>query len=187
VTAVARRKHLGAATRDLMWPVYETAFLELSALAANQHLMTYEQFTDVTADGRIVKYDAIDEPGGFAGLGVQTTHLDAWPLIAPRFFQRRWPVHYQQQRIFYVGFVCTRQDGDRPDPDTFAAILRAMVDDIRAVDGIAFMDFCTANMIRRLPERVQLILSRFTPDVRGGVVDAQTFYGFRFDGKDIDD
>lgn len=159
--------------------LYVDAFLEISALAVQQHMVTPDQFLDMCEDDRIEKWFARDDEGDLIGLGVQTTDLDAWPLISPAYFERKWPKLYAERKIWYVGFVCTRQDPPAP-VSTFAEIITAMSEAARAADGISVMDYCTANIMRGLPKGALRILKRSRDETRMQCIDQQSFVAYDF-------
>jgi hypothetical protein len=165
--------------------LYADAFHEISALAVQQHMMGAGEFIVLCADTRIEKWIARDPQGTMIGLGVQTTDLYAWPLISPAYFERRWPKLYAEHKIWYVGFVCTRQDPPAP-VDTFGRLIRAMSAPTRAVGGISAMDFCAANTNRDLPRIAERLLSSAGP-LDMSVLDKQSFYAFDFGGGSEND
>lgn len=164
------------------WELYYTTFEEVNTLAAQRHMMTYEEFAAVMGDKRVRKF-LTDTNGAMSGLAVITNDLDAWPLISPQYFARRWPEHAAQNRIWYVGFVAVRQD-PRPEPGLFAEIIRAMYQPVIESRGIAVMDYCLYNVqTREVPATAHRILERINPEVATSIIDAQYFYGYRFDGQ----
>lgn len=161
------------------WKLYESAFAEINALAAQRHMMTSDEFVDMWADKRVEKWLAPDDEGGLIGMGVQTTDLDAWPLISPAYFERKWPKLYADRKLWYVGFVCTRQDPPAPIA-TFAEIITAMSEPTRAAGGISVMDYCTVNVARCLPKGALRILRRSLPSTQMEAIDQQTFVAYDF-------
>lgn len=159
--------------------LYARAFIEISTLAVQQHMMTPDEFVDMCTDGRIEKWLARDDEGDLIGMGVQTTYLDAWPLISTAFFERKWPELYAERKIWYVGFVCTRQDPPAPVA-TFAQIITAMSTPTRAADGISVMDYCTMNVMRGLPRGALNILKRSREGTRMSTIDQQSFVAYDF-------
>jgi hypothetical protein len=168
-------RHTGAA-----WRLYQDAFAEINVLAAQRHMMTEGEFMDAWFDKRVQKWISVDDHNELIGLGVQTTDLTSWPLISPAYFALKWPELYTAHKIWYVGFVCTRQDPPAPI-DTFGAVIRAMSAETRAAGGISVMDYCTANVNRGLPKGALRLLSR-AGEVEMEPIDAQTFYAYDFSG-----
>jgi hypothetical protein len=104
MTTLTERLTPGITCVEEAWSLYVQLFTEVDELAAQRHLMTYDEFAEVYHDPRVLKFYEFDR-GSLIGMSVLTQHLDAWPLISPRFFARRWPAHYSRQAIWYVGFV----------------------------------------------------------------------------------
>jgi hypothetical protein len=183
VTTIAELPTLPHDVLNSAWELYYTAFEEVNTLAAQSHMMTWENFSDVMGDKRIRKFIARDDDGSMVGLAVITNDLEAWPLISPQYFARRWPEHAEQGRIWYVGFVAVRQS-PRPAPGVFAEIVRAMYQPVIDSQGIAVMDYCLYNIeTRGLAVASLRILERINIDVTTEIIDAQYFYGYRFDGQ----
>lgn len=167
------------------WKFYERVFTPVNALAAQRHLMTGAEFDAVAADERVLKYPARDDDGTLLGLGVQTNDLEAWPLISPAFFARRWPRHFEQRRIWYVGFVGVG-GYHATTLHVFTELVTAMHARILAGDGIAVMDFCAFNVdLRKVPYAAWRIQDRQWPGTTGGVIDRQEFWAFRYDGEPV--
>jgi hypothetical protein len=159
--------------------IYADSFLGISALAVQQHMMPAKEFIDMCTDDRIEKWLVRDVNGDLIGMGVQTTDLDAWPLISPAYFERKWPKLYADRTIWYVGFVCTRQDPPAPIA-TFAEIITAMSEPTRAAGGISVMDYCTVNVARGLPKGALRILRRSLAGTQMEAIDQQTFVAYDF-------
>src|SRR5262249_11706050 len=145
------------------WNLYFAAFHELNAFAVQRHLMYHHEFVEVMFDRRVQKYLCLDDDGTLCGLSTYTSHLDAVPLIAPQYFQRRWPRHYAEGRIWYVGFVAVR---DGAPWTTFAELIETMhLTSTR--DAITALDVCArTDEVRHLPRSVRVLLHRLSCDVR---------------------
>lgn len=163
------------------WALYQNTFADVNRLAMQRHLMTEDEFRDVAMDPRISKHVAVT-PGTrrMWGIGVITNQLAAWPLISPAYCEDRWPEHYHQNRIFYIGFVCAAPDAPST---TFREIIADMSEQVFAVDGIAVMDFCTATVLKGLPRATTWLLNDLHDKAVGGRIDAQEFWAWRFDGQ----
>lgn len=160
------------------WTLYSDIFAEINTLAAQRHLMSAEEFTAVYHDRRVLKFYVHDQDGHLAGMSVLTQHLDAWPLISPQFFARRWPEHYARKAIWYVGFtgVTARQ------PHGFRELVRDMYTHISSNAGIAVMDCCTHNSARlRLPLITLKLLAGINPAASMQTADSQSFNVYHFD------
>ena len=163
---------------DQAWALYNDVFAEVNTLAAQRHLMTAEEFTTVYHDPRILKFYVHDQAGDLTGMSVLTQDLDAWPLISPPFFARRWPHHYTRKAIWYVGFVgiATHQ------LHGFRELVRNMYAHVSSNNGIAVMDFCTYNLTRRrLPAITLKLLAGLNPAAGMQTADTQSFVVYDFD------
>lgn len=179
---IHRVGYVPPATRAALWEMYRAAFADVDGYAVQRHLMTRDEFDHVATDNRIDKHVAYGADGGAVGQAVITDELDAWPLISPRYFERRWPDHYRNRRIFYVGYVCTTPAAPIT---TFRDLIADMGAQVFDCGGIAVMDFCTANVARRLPQATTATLRRLDPRTTGGQIDEQEFWAWRFDGQPL--
>lgn len=179
-TTITEHKTIGLRDLEAAWILYEHTFAPLAAIAVQRHVMTFKEFAEVMADPRLGKWVVTDDDSGdMVAMGVQTTELDAWPLISPAYFQAKWPGLYAASRIWYVGFVCVRHP--EAPPMTFARLITAMSAPTRAVGGISVMDFCNYNVDDLHIDRAAgMALRRADPGARGEEIDAQRFYAFHF-------
>jgi len=158
------------------WSLYHEAFEELNAYAVQRHLMFRHEFEDVMRDPRVQKYLALHD-GVLCGLSTYTNDLDAVPLISPQYFQRRWPEHYAQRRIWYVGFVAVSPDAP---VIAFAELIQAM-HQTSTRDSITALDVCTrTDEIRHLPRSVRVLLRRIAGNVRMERLDEQSYWLYDF-------
>jgi len=160
------------------WTLYHEAFEELNAYAVQRHLMYHDEFVDVMLDPRIQKYLLLGRDGTLCGLSTYTNDLHAVPLISPQYFQRRWPQHYAEQRIWYVGFVAVYANA----PVTaFAELIEAMHRTSAAHGGITALDICArTNEVRHLPRAVRTLLHRMSGNVRMERLDEQSYWMYEF-------
>jgi hypothetical protein len=162
------------------WTLYYEAFKDLNALAVQRHQMYRHEFDEVMSDERVQKYLAIDDiDGELRGLSTYTNDLDAMPLISPQYFQRRWPKHYAEKRVWYCGFVAGQDDGRAAM--AFGELVEAMYLVAAAQNGIIGLDFCRHNdEARRMSRVVRLMLHRLSGDVRAERMDEQQFWLYEF-------
>lgn len=161
------------------WRFYEDVFTELNALAANRHLMTFDEFEYVMADSRVQKWFAFSDDGRIIGMSTITNDLSAWPLVSPAFFAKRYPNHYERQAIWYIGFVGCNLEGTRAH--AFYDLIARMQPQVEASDGIFVQDFCTHNVaVRRLPDATRAVLQRINSTVAFSRIDAQEFWAGSF-------
>jgi hypothetical protein len=162
------------------WELYERVFTPVNELAAQRHLMYRAEFQAVCEDTRVTKYLAFTDDGTLCGMSVITNDLDAWPLISPAFFARRFPEHYRDRRIFYVGFVGV---GTYPPASAhvFSALIFEMQPQVADVDGIAVMDFCAHNVDNRnLPVISGVVQQRSGLAMSAECTDRQEFWAYRY-------
>jgi hypothetical protein len=155
------------------WEMYVEAFREISTQAVQAHTMDWEAFVAACADRAVQKWRTFDDAGLLTGLAVVTNDLAAWPLVSPEYFKREYPQLYAQDRIWYVGFVCVRQDGALTDARTFSALVNGMKQQVRDARGLAVMDFCSVNVDRGLVRATARIAG---PGVPHRLLDAQEFH-----------
>lgn len=154
---------------------YVSIFREVDSLAINRHLMTYNEFSAVMQDQRIVKFFAYDG-GILQGMSVVTNELEAWSLISPAYFKRRYPDQYGAMQVWYIGYVGALR---KASPATFGALLAAMYEHVK--DGISFMDFCSYNVDERnLASLSHLMMKRIDKTICTEKVDAQEFWMMSF-------
>lgn len=163
------------------WALYDDAFQELNGLAVQRHLMYRDEFDSVMRDTRVEKYLCLDDTGTLCGMSTFTNHLDAVPLISPRYFQRRWPQHYAERRIWYVGFVAVHRDGRTVN--AFLELVEAMQLVVALRNGVVGLDVCRYNdEARNLSRAVGLLVRRITPEVRVERADEQSYWLYEFPG-----
>jgi hypothetical protein len=160
-----------------LWKLYYEAFRELNALAVQRHLMYRHEFVDVMLDNRVQKYLYFDDDGALCGLSTYTNDLDAVPLISPQYFERRWPQHYAERRIWYVLFVAVK---DGAPVRAFAELIEAM-HRTSSVHGITALDICrVTDEVRHLPRAVRVLLHRLSGNVRMERLDEQSYWLYEF-------
>jgi len=160
------------------WTLYRDAFEELNALAVQRHLMYRDEFVKVMLDRRVQKYLALADDGSLCGLSTYTNDLHAVPLISPPYFERHWPEHYAQGRIWYVGFVAVKSDAP---VTTFPELIEAMHRTSAVHNGITALDICgRTNEARHLPRAVRTLLHRLSGNVRMQRLDEQSYWLYEF-------
>jgi hypothetical protein len=159
------------------WKLYHEAFSELNAFAVQRHLMYRSEFDEVMLDPRVQKYLCLGDDGNLSGVATYTNDLDAVPLISPRYFERRWPQHYAEGRIWYVGFVAVR---DGVPLTVFGEIIGAM-HETSGRHAITALDVCArTDAVRHLPRSVRVLLHRISGNVRMERLDEQSYWLYEF-------
>ena len=168
----------GAAVEPL-WRLYSEALGELRTRAVQRHLMTRDEFAEVLADRRVVKYVAEDDSGTPAGLATLTDDLEAVPLISPDYFAHRWPEWYARRRIWYAVFVAVDRDARAAQvfPGLMAELGRLPGDE----GGIVAMDFCRERAESgRMPAAIGWLIEQEVPGVRPERLDEQSYWAYEF-------
>ena len=160
---------------------YEETFRAVNQMAAQRHLMTYDEFMQVQYDPRVTKYAAYADDGTPIGQSCITDDLAAWPLVSPEYFAARWPDLYRTHRIFYVGYVGAHSGPHRHG--VFGALLAEMAPRVVGVTGVAVMDVCARNLWKPdVPRGAARVLGGLSDRLRFARIDRQEFWAFRFDG-----
>jgi hypothetical protein len=159
------------------WKLYAEAFEELQWQAVQRHLMYRDEFDGVMADPRVDKYLALDDDGAVRGLATFTNDLDAVPLISPLYFARRWPAHFAEKRIRYIGFVAVAAGSE----GAFRRMITAMYEVAHRERAVVAMDFCRHRTeVNRIADVVDLIVRRLPSPLRGHRMDEQTYWLYEF-------
>jgi ribosomal protein S18 acetylase RimI-like enzyme len=160
------RDHVAATLGDELWPLYNAAFEELRSTAVQRHLMSREEFDDVMADRRVAKVLAVESS-------------DSMPLISPDYFERRWPAHFAEGRIWYIGFVAVHPR--HRSTGAFEMVVEHLYRTVVANDGLAALDVCSRNEdLYRLPQAIHRLLESWSGVVRSDRMDAQSYWLYEF-------
>jgi hypothetical protein len=138
--------------------------------------MFRSEFDEVMADDRVEKYVVAAADGSLAGLSTFTNELDAMPLISPEFFAHRWPQHYAERRIWYLGFIAI--GANQRSSGVFESMIDKMWRIVRANAGVAALDLCARNEARNLDTAITRTLAALTPDVVATRLDTQAFWAW---------
>lgn len=183
---VKRMDVVGDDLEPTAWDIYVACFSEINSQAANRHLMYRHEFAEVMADERVPKFLALDDAGEPVGLATFSNCLEAFPLIAPEYFERRWPDAYAARRIFYAGFVGVLERA-RTTP-AFAEFFAEFYRITEPVDGLVALDICTRNeQVHHLPRAIDLMLRRLSGgQSRHERVDTQSFWLYDVTGQTLE-
>lgn len=167
-------------THKAAWELYEGAFGDLRSLAVQRHLMYQSEFDEVILDQRVEKYLCFDEDGRLCGLSTYTNDLFAMPLIAPEYFERRWPELYLENKVWYCGFVAV--DSEARSTPAFYALVEAMYRKAAEQNGIIALDFCRYNDdLRHMSRVIRLMLHRLSAGtLQAECMDQQSFWIYEF-------
>jgi hypothetical protein len=101
------------------------------------------------------------------------------PLISPPYFERRWPQHFVERRIWYCGFVAVQHDGRAAS--AFGELVAAMYFTAAGQNGLIALDFCSrTDEVRHMSRVVRLMLHRLSGDVRARRIDEQQYWLYDF-------
>lgn len=145
----------------------------MNFVSATRHSMFSDDFFTLAFSKNVEKYTAYDDAGGILGLAMQTNVLSMWPSMSVNFFARHFPQHVEQDRFFYVIFVGVAPGGRLYH--TFGHLLDAMTDG-RRDDHKWAMDFCKANMDKRIVDLIKRRLTGTDPRARMNEVDRQVWF-----------
>jgi hypothetical protein len=160
------------------WRLYCDAFNELRATAVQRHVMYRDEFDAMMADIQVLKYVSAGPSGELDGLATFSNHLDAMPLISQEYFQQRWPEHFADRRIWYVGFVAVHPDNR--GSGTFERIVEAMYRSVAGKRALVGLDVCRRNEDYGLPHAITAVLESISTGVRTQRVDEQSYWLYEF-------
>ncbi len=162
------------------WDVYARAFEDLRATAVQRHLMTRAEFDGVATDPRVTKWVTFDGRAVTA-VATMTCELESMPLISPEYFARRWPTHFADKRVFYIGF--TAVDPDYHGTGVFCQLVECMSREVSSAGGVAVLDVCSRNnSVFKLPAAVQRIAQSVSSEVSQERLDEQVYWAYEFPG-----
>jgi len=169
------------AEAEACWSFYDRAFEPLRTRAAQRHALTRDEFDDQMIDGRVIKH-IVYHPENHrlpVGMTTLTNDLKAVPLIAPEFYEARWPKYYAEQAIWYVGFLAV--DPDYHGTGVLARMIGSICSAVPARGGVLAADICQFNEESlMLPETFSRLAGTFSRQPEKLRLDAQVFWGYEF-------
>jgi ribosomal protein S18 acetylase RimI-like enzyme len=175
--------------KEAVWRLYNEAFEELRTTAVQRHVMIREEFDFVMRDRRVAKYVA-RYVGAAAGAGAAgrarmcalatlTNELDAMPLVSPDYFRSRWPSHFEEGRIFYIGFVAVHPDFR--GTGVFERVVTELYRTVSQGRGVAVLDVCRRNeQLYHLPQAIHRLLDALSGMVLSDRIDEQSYWCYEF-------
>ncbi|WP_432509853.1 hypothetical protein [Kineococcus sp. SYSU DK001] len=161
------------------WKAYEHAFSGLTTRAAQQHLMTREEFEDVCLDPRWRKYVIrdVDRDGAVGAFGTATNDLSAVFQLSLDFYATRYPRQFAEGTICYIG--CIGVHPSYRSSGAFVTIVEEICRGIHEQGGVAAIDTCRYNDEQlALPRLINRITRTFGTE--GERLDTQTYWGYDF-------
>lgn len=161
------------------WTVYSAAFDELRSTAVHRQVMYRNEFDDVIGDQRILKYVGWDDTGEVRALATATNQLRSMPLISPEYFERRWPVLFAENRIWYWWFAAVHPEarGSGIFEHLVGSLYQTAADD----HGIVALDMCRRNAdVVGLARHMVDLLGRLSGGVRAERMDEESYWLYEF-------
>ena len=164
---------------EAAWRMYFETFKDLNTLAVQRHLMYRSEFDEVMRDVRVQKYLCLEDDGTLSGLATYTNDLSAVPLIAPEYFERHWPDHYANRRIWYIGFVCVHPEAQ--GREAFAQMVEQMYLIAVTQNGLVGLDICNYNDdVRNMSRVFRVMIRRLTKEMKFTRIDQQSYWLYEF-------
>jgi len=159
--------------------MYFETFKDFNTLAVPRHLMYRSEFDEVMRDERVQKYLCLEDDGTLSGLATYTNDLSAVPLIAPEYFERHWPEHYANNRIWYIGFVCVHPEAQ--GHEAFAQMVEQMYLIAVTQNGLVGLDICSYNdEVRNMSRVFRVMIRRLTKEMKFTRIDQQSYWLYEF-------
>lgn len=164
------------------WALYERAFADLRVGAAQRHVMLHQEFEELLADSRVIKYVVRDPARGrLSGLATMTNDLDAVPLVSPEYFQLHYPESVAAGNLWYVNFVAV--DPDYHGTGTFGMIIGEACRRVAPVGGVICLDVSERSELQhQLPSAIERIGNTFAPGTSKRRLDSQVYWAYQFPG-----
>jgi hypothetical protein len=174
---------------EAVWSLYNDSFKELRATAVQRHVLIREEFDQIMTDRRVDKYLALRPategstgvPAEIGALATLTNELEAMPLISPDYFRHRWPQLFEENRIWYIGFVAVhpRYRGTGLFDQVVGELYRTVLG--KGPNAVAALDVCGRNEEYHLPQAIHRILANMRLSrVRSDRMDAQAYWCYEF-------
>lgn len=176
---IDRHVALDADLLEQVYAAYVDIFTPINEMAAQRHLMTLPEFSELASDTRLVKLLAYNGAGELAGLAIVTNQLPALSLVSDPYYARHYPNHHARGAIWYVTLVGVRQRSPH--------VFRELVRELYAITmsrgpGLSVMDFCAYNEdVVDVPGAAFKILKGLDPNSAHARIDVQATHLFRFD------
>lgn len=166
---------------DEAWQLYCDMFHRVDELAVQRQAMYRIEFDQVMRDERVRKYLYHHEEDGLCGLATITNDLHAVPLVSWSYFKRRWPKHFAEQRIWYIGFMAVNSKGTALN--VFQDFLESMYKTVAMSHGIVALDTCRHRAeVGRLPDTILHCLRRLTSQAQMERLDEEIYWLYEFPG-----
>lgn len=177
--AMERYTQMPPSTIEEAWNFYERTFSPLEELAAFSQLLGVGDFVHMCMNRRIVKYVRRIDGLGIVGMTVHTNVLSAWrwPHLSVRYFAKHWPKEYERGAIWWVGFVGADSS---VQPGICQELLAELAAPVKAVGGMAFMDYCGVREELGLPRGAEAWARNDNPRAHVARVDHQAVWSISY-------
>lgn len=155
--------------------IYRAAFDPLKTKSPARQWLTDEEFLDEMSDPAVLKFVARAQDGDeIVAMSLMATDLSTVPWISEPYFAAKYPEHYGDGKIFYIGVLLVRPE--RQGGPWAKYLLDHMFHFFGEVHGIGCFDCCLFNVETvRLPELIERAAHPMI-DVEWEVLDRQTYY-----------
>lgn len=138
---------------------YSTAFAPLAALSPVRQTYRDDDFMADMANPAIIKFVARDASGAICAMSTLTNDLTTQPWLSPAYYEKRYPVHLSEGRLYYVGvlLVMPQHQGGPWASMLLTSVIRWLA--VRR--AIATFDCCSFNVDDvQLPRLIELVARR---------------------------
>jgi hypothetical protein len=125
------------------YEIYWESWQKMLDTSPCRQYLRFEEFAAEATDARVLKFILWGEGGQPVALAFVARELSVVPWVAPEFYAARFPTHYNERRIFYVGSIVVHPS--QRHSHAIRALLRAITLHMVEVRGIAAFD-CSQYM-----------------------------------------
>ena len=162
--------------------IYRAAFDPLKIKSPARQWLTDDEFLHEMTDPSVLKFVARSQDGEIVAMSLMSTDLNTVPWISVPYFEAKYPQHYAEGKVFYIGVLLVRPE--RQGGPWAKYLLDHMFNFFGEHRGVGCFDCCLFNVdVVGLPD---LIARAAHPmiDVDWEILDRQTYYagvctGFR--------
>jgi hypothetical protein len=158
---------------DVLWDMYVASVGPLAELAMLKHLDTYDEFTALLANPKVLKLVA-RQGSTPIGLGLVTNSLEDVSEISPPFLRSRYP-DFAARDAIYVGMLIMVAPGAR-GMTAFSRIYTEMWQVVARAAGLLIFDICEFNRTTFGADEIAQRIADGFPRASVEVLDRQTWY-----------
>ena len=153
------RTEADALLAEELLTAYRSAFAPLAALSPVRQVFSDPDFVADMANSAIVKFVCRDLSGAICALSTLTNDLSTQPWLSPEYYERRYPRHFAERRLYYVGalLVLPEHQGGPWANMLLASVIRWLA----ARRAVATFDCCSFNVEAvKLPRLIETVARR---------------------------